>query len=139
MINRFFASLLVAAVVGALGVAASYAAESSHLLDGKTFVGKNGEKGHPLATVEGEALIFADGLFTSGSCEPYNFGSSEYSTKVEGSRIYFEVVTISPSHGQIAWQGVVDGDVAQATFVWTKERWYWDTRREYWFKGTLKQ
>jgi hypothetical protein len=30
------------------------------------------------------------------------------------------------------------GDSMEATFIWTKERWYWDVRREYWFKGDLK-
>lgn len=139
MVSRWLACLLVAAMLGAGGAVASDAAGVSHLLDGKTFVGRNGEKGRSLATDEQEKLIFADGLFTSASCEPYNFGSGEYSTRVEGERIYFEAITTSPSHGQIAWQGVVEGDTAQATFVWTKQRWYWDTRREYWFKGTLQE
>ncbi|MEX6501693.1 hypothetical protein [Pseudomonas zhanjiangensis] len=139
MIGHVFACVLAAAMLGSLAVQAGYAAEPSHLLDGKTFIGRNGEKGHSLATDEQEALIFADGLFTSASCEPYSFGSSEYSTRVDGERIYFEALTTSPSHGQIAWQGVVEGDTARATFVWTKKRWYWDTRREYWFEGTLKE
>lgn len=138
MFSRLCACMLAAVIAGVGGIA-SYAAEPSHLLDGKTFVGLNGEKGRTLATGEREALIFADGLFTSASCAPYHFGSSVYSTRVEGKRIYFEALTTSPSHGQIAWQGVVEGDEAHATFVWTKERWYWDTRREYWFKGALQK
>lgn len=136
---RLYACVLAALMVGSWTVTASYADEPSHLLDGKTFIGRNGEKGNSLATDEEEALIFADGLFTSASCEPYNFGSSEYATRVDGERIYFEATTTSPSHGQIAWQGVVEGTTARATFVWTKERWYWDTRREYWFEGSLKE
>ncbi len=112
--------------------------EASHLLDGTAFVGKNGEKGKPLDPDEDEEMVFQNGQFTSVSCAPYNFGSGEYSTNLVGDRIHFEAVTESPTHGRIVWNGIVDGDTAEATFVWTKERWYWDSRREYWFRGTLK-
>ena len=111
----------------------------SNLLDGRSFVGKNGEVGQKLAEYEDEEIIFQDGLFTSASCEPYNFGSSPYNTKVVDDKIYFDTVTESPTHGKISWQGVIDGEQVEVTFVWTKERWYWDTRREYWFKGKLKK
>ena len=116
-----------------------WAGEGSHLLDGKRFVGKNGEKGRALDPNEDEEIIFQDGQFRSVSCDPYNFGSSEYSTTVVGNTIHFEAVTESPTHGKIAWKGTVQGDTAEMTFVWTKERWYWDTRREYWFRGILKE
>jgi hypothetical protein len=129
--------LLTALLCHAVGTSV-LAAERSHLLDGMTFAGWNAEKGQT-QTTEAETITFADGLFTSVSCEPYNFDSSEYSTRVEGERVYFEAVTHSPSHGQIAWSGVIEGEEADVTFVWTKERWYWDTRREYWFKGRLKR
>jgi hypothetical protein len=102
-------------------------------------VGKNGEVGQKLAEYEDEEIIFQDGLFTSVSCEPYNFGSSPYNTKVVDDKIHFDTVTESPTHGKIAWQGIIDGEQVEVTFVWTKERWYWDTRREYWFKGKLKK
>ena len=108
------------------------------LLDGMTFVGINGEAGKPLDPDEHEELTFHDGLFTSISCAPYNFGSSPYTTRVKDNAIHFSAVTDSPTHGTISWQGVVTGDNAEVTFVWTKERWYWNTRREYWFRGTLK-
>lgn len=111
------------------------AGKTSDLLDGKTFVGNNGEKGRELDPDEEEIIVFQNGQFTSVSCEPYNFGSSEYSATVVGNTIHFEAVTESPTHGKIAWQG----DVAEVTFVWTKERWYWDIHREYWFRGTLKK
>jgi len=117
----------------------TFTGEASNLLDGKAFVGKNGEKGHALDPDEDEEIVFENGRFTSVSCEPYNFGSSEYSTTVVGDAIHFEAVTESPTHGKIAWQGIVEGDKAEMTFVWTKERWYWDTRKEYWFRGTLKK
>jgi len=47
-------------------------------------------------------------------------------------------VTKSPTHGEIAWKGIVEGDTAIVEFIWIKERWYWDTRKVYWFKGSLK-
>ena len=111
----------------------------SHLLDGKAFVGNNGEKGQPLDPDEDEEIIFKNGMFHSVSCDPYNFGSSPYSAKQVGNTIHYEAETMSPSHGKIAWKGVVEGNTAEVNFVWTKERWYWDTRREYWFRGTLKE
>jgi hypothetical protein len=115
------------------------AEEASHLLDGMTFVGNNGEKGRELDPNEHEEIIFEKGRFRSVSCDPYNFGDSEYATTVVDDAIHFEAVTTSPSHGKIVWQGTVKGDTARVTFVWTKERWYWNTHREYWFEGKLKE
>ncbi|WP_114695389.1 hypothetical protein [Motiliproteus coralliicola] len=115
------------------------AGEPSRLLDGMTFVGSNGEKGREAESDEEEALIFEDGLFTSSSCVPYNFSSSQYSARVTGDQIHFEAITTSPTHGQIAWKGTIEGKSADVIFIWTKERWFWNTRREYWFKGVLKE
>jgi len=116
----------------------AFAEEGSHLLDGKSFVGKNGEKGKALADYEDEEITFVNGMFTSLSCVPYNFGSSPYRARVIDGKVQFDAVTFSPTHGKIAWSGVIDGDTADVVFVWTKERWYWDIHREYWFRGTLK-
>lgn len=117
----------------------TWAAEQSNLLDGKSYVGKNGEVGQKLAEYEDEVIVFQGGMFTSISCEPYNFGSSPYNTKIVDGKILFDAVTESPTHGKISWQGIIDGEYANVTFVWTKKRWYWDTRREYWFHGKLKK
>ena len=117
----------------------SWAAEKTVILDGLSFVGKNGEVGKELAEYEDEEIVFENGMFTSVSCEPYNFGSSPYKAKRIDDKIHFEAVTHSPTHGEISWAGIIDGDEADVKFVWTKERWYWDIRREYWFKGKLKQ
>ncbi|MBM7456014.1 hypothetical protein HNR62_001894 [Oceanisphaera litoralis] len=108
------------------------------LLDGMAFVGLNGEAGKSLDPDEHEEITFHNGLFTSVSCEPYHFESAEYSAKVVDDAIHFTAVTESPTHGTISWQGVVKGDTAEVSFVWTKERWYWNTRREYWFRGTRR-
>jgi hypothetical protein len=117
----------------------SFSQGKDNILDGRAFVGKNGEKGQALDPDEDEEIVFQNGRFKSVSCEPYNFGSSEYSTTVVGNTIHFKAVTESPTHGTIAWQGIVDGDKAEMTFIWTKKRWLWDTHREYWFKGVLKE
>ena len=113
--------------------------EMPNLLDGKRFVGTNGEKGQQLDPDEHEEIVFENGVFRSLGCEPYEFGSAEYVTERVGDTIHFEAVTVSPTHGKISWKGVVDGEQAKVDFVWTKERWYWDTHREYWFQGTLKK
>lgn len=139
MTGRLSHGAVATAVLLAFFVAPPFAAELSHQLDGLTFVGNNGEKGRELDPDEHEELTFRDGQFHSISCDPYNFDSAEYSATVVGDSIHFEAVTQSPTHGQIAWQGVVDGANVEATFVWTKERWYWDIHREYWFRGTLKE
>ena len=136
---RTIVVIILITTLSAVPYGGALAGEGSHLLDGKSFVGKNGEKGRPLDPNEDEEIVFHDGFFTSVSCEPYNFESGEYFARVVGNTIYFEAVTQSPTHGKIAWQGKVNGNEAEMTFVWTKERWYWDIHKEYWFKGALKQ
>ena len=133
-----FSALIISALCLCLS-GPVWAGERSNLLDGKSFVGKNGEMGKKLAEYEDEEIIFEDGLFTSVSCAPYNFGSSPYNAKTVDDTIHFDAVTESPTHGKISWHGVIDKDQADVTFIWTKERWYWDIRREYWFRGTLKK
>lgn len=117
----------------------SIAGEVSHLLDGKSYVGKNGERGKKLPEYEDEEIVFRDGMFTSVSCAPYNFRSGPYAAELVNGSIHFSAVTKSPTHGKITWQGIIEGERADVTFVWTKERWFWDIRREYWFRGFLKQ
>lgn len=138
-INQRMLIPLIVAVMCLCLTGSNWAQEHSNLLDGKSFVGKNGEVGKDLAEYEDEEIVFENGLFTSVSCEPYNFGSSPYNAKVIGDKIHFEAVTESPTHGKITWTGEINGDEANVSFVWTKERWYWDIRREYWFKGNLKK
>jgi hypothetical protein len=131
--------IVLFAVLSLFPFTSSHSVESSHLLDGKAFVGNNGEKGRALDPDEHEEIVFENGLFRSVSCDPYNFDSSEYTATVVDDGIRFEAVTESPTHGTIAWQGVVRGKQADVTFVWTKKRWYWDIHREYWFRGSLKE
>jgi hypothetical protein len=137
--KQLYSSVLIVLTLLWCMVSSGWAGEKSNLLDGSSFVGKNGEVGQKLAEYEDEEIIFQKGLFTSVSCEPYNFSSSPYNTKVVDEKIHFNAVTESATHGTISWQGVIDGDQVEVSFVWTKERWYWDIRREYWFKGNLKK
>lgn len=130
---------LVIAILWVVMTHATLAGEAAHRLDGMTFVGNNGEKGRALDPDEHEEIVFEKGRFRSVSCEPYHFGDSAYSTQVIGETIHFEAITTSPSHGKIVWRGTVEGDTARVSFVWTKERWYWNIHREYWFQGKLKK
>jgi len=134
--NNFLCLFLVLLSV-ALSSLAAETIVASHLLDGKSYVGQNGSKGMPAH--HPDELIFANGQFHSTSCDPYGFGTGTYKTELSGGNVTFEAITQSPTHGQISWRGVVTGDTLDATMIWTKERWYWDTRNEYWFKGKLKQ
>ncbi len=110
---------------------------SSHVLDGKTYFGQNGSKGKPAD--HDDEFIFKEGMFRSTSCDKYGFVEGRYETTETDGITYFKAVTESPSHGQMAWEGMVDSDSLEGTFVWAKERWYWDIRKDYWFKGKLNQ
>ena len=109
----------------------------SHLLDGKKFIGPTGEKGKKVH--HEDVLNFSDGKFTSSECFQYGFKGGPYTTTIEGDTIHFQAETISPTHGKMVWQGTLKGDTLDVTYTWTKERWFWTTFREYWFKGTLKE
>lgn len=139
MTSRQKLNILIIATCFVLFVNPSLALDTSHLLDGKTFTGFNAEKGQQLDPNEAEEIVFDDGRFISTTCNKYNFSAAAYSASQAGDSIHFQAITLSPTHGKIAWQGTVHGDQAEVTFVWTRERWYWDTHREYWFKGSLEQ
>ena len=110
---------------------------ASHLLDGKEFIGPTGEKGKK-ADHE-DVLRFSDGKFTSSACFEFGFKGGPYTTTHEGETIHFHAVTISPTHGKMEWNGTLKGDSLEVNYSWTKERWFWTTYREYWFKGMLKK
>jgi hypothetical protein len=110
---------------------------ASHLLDGKEFIGPTGEKGKKVH--HEDVLRFSDGKFASSECFQYGFKGGPYTTTIEGELIHFQAVTISPTHGKMEWKGTLKGDTLDVTYSWTKERWFWTTYKEYWFKGTLKK
>jgi hypothetical protein len=39
----------------------------------------------------------------------------------------------------MVWQGTLKGDTLDVAYGWTKERWFWTTFREYWYRGNLQK
>ena len=133
----FSFALILAACLSPTPAAAQENITPSHILHGKKFIGPTGEKGKKVH--HEDALRFSDGKFTSSECFQYGFKGGPYTTAIEGDTIHFQAETISPTHGKMVWQGTLQGDTLEVTYTWTKERWFWTTFREYWFKGTLKK
>ncbi len=130
-----YAFLLVYVV--ALGAIPAVAQEVSGILDGRTFVGSIGDKGKEAS--DKDEIRFTNGKFHSVGCDEWGFGDASYTAWTDGDLIRFSAVTVSPKHGKMAWDGTVKGDMLQATYLWTKERWYWkDAHEVMWFKGSLK-
>ena len=125
------------AIPGAVGAAASpSAAPALSSLDGKTFVAQSGEKGKQASNKD--TIVFRDGRFLSEGCSPYNFKDAPYQAIVDGAAIHFHAETHSPTHGTMVWDGIVKDNAIEATSIWTRERWYWKIKKEYWYRGQLK-
>jgi len=108
------------------------------ILDGMIFSGHVGPKGQE-ANGEDD-VVFQNGKLLSTSCTKYGFESAPYTAHRDGDTIIFTAVTRSPEHGQIDWQGKIDGEKIEASYRWTKERWYWfDANEENWLKARLKK
>lgn len=131
--GRSFGGRVVAALL-LFAPLAGAAAESTGLLDGQTFEGPSGAEGRPAYDID--QVVFADGRFLSVECARWGFGDAAYQTWRDGDVVRFRAVTESPDRGTLAWEGEVADDRIEATFVWTKERLLWTTRRTYWFRGT---
>ena len=126
------------AIPGATGATASPGtAPTVSLLDGKTFVTQSGEKGKQAS--KKDTFVFRDGRFLSEACSPYGFGDAPYQATVDGPTVRFHTETHSPTHGKMVWDGIVKDNAIEATSIWTRERWYWNIKREYWFRGELKR
>ena len=106
-------------------------------LDGKSFVTRSGEKGKPASSKD--TIVFRDGRFLSEGCSPFGFKDAPYQATVEEAAVRFHAETHSPTHGTMVWDGIVKDNTIEATSVWTRERWYWKIRREYWFRGQMKR
>lgn len=110
------------------------------LLDGKTFVVEQGEKGKQAKGTD--TLIFRNGTFRSAGCDKYGFGDGAYTATAEGDTIRFAAETRSESKGVMHWEGTVRGDRIDATYVWTdKSHWYKRNPKplEQWARGELKK
>ena len=116
----------------------SDALDATNALEGKVFVGHTGPLGSTAIDGEDE-IVFKNGRFLSTACTNWGFDAPPYRATVRPDGIYFEALTRSPQHGQIQWRGVVTGNTLNATYLWTKHRWYWfDAREERRFQGKLK-
>jgi len=133
--GRTAAALLLALALAnqAAGESTPESARGHDLLDGAVFDGPTGAEGKDANHID--HVVFSDGRFLSQGCARWGFGYADYRAWRDGDVVRFEAVTVSPSHGELAWRGSVDGDRIEATFVWTKARILWTTRRSYWFRG----
>jgi hypothetical protein len=140
-VGLYFALILTACLVPTFTVAEESGKNvqdnfvASHILDGKKFIGPTGEKGKKVH--HEDVLSFSDGKFTSSECFQFGFKGGPYTTTVVADSIHFHAETSSPTHGKMVWNGTLKGATLDVTYSWTKERWFWTTYREYWFKGSL--
>lgn len=100
-----------------------------------------GHVGHKGSGANGEdEVVFQKGRFLSASCSKYGFRSAPYTAYRNGKSIIFTAETHSPKHGKIEWQGRITGEMLDASYKWTKQRWYWfDADEENWLKARLKK
>ena len=115
-------------------------ATANGVLDGKTFVVEQGEKGEKAEYTD--TLIFKDGRFRSTGCDQYGFGDGAYTTKVDGDTIQFVADTMSEKKGKMHWEGTIKGGMIDVSYVWTdRAHWYkpFPGPREYWAKGELQK
>jgi len=109
----------------------------SDLLDRKIFVAQSGEKGKQASNKD--IIVFQNGRFLSEGCKPYGFGDAPYHATVDGGAIRFHAETHSPTHGTMVWDGIIRDDTIQAMNTWSRKRWYWNIKKEHWYKGHLKK
>jgi len=136
-----FALISVTTMGGAVPSAVAAEASPSAVtalnpLDGKSFIAQSGEKGKKESNKD--TIVFRNGRFLSEGCSPFGFKDAAYQATVDGATIRFHAETHSPTHGTMVWDGTVKDNAIEATSIWTRERWYWKIRREYWYKGQLK-
>ncbi len=137
---RAVALCIAAGLLGAAdATGTAYAAESraatssTALLDGMSFAARNE------VTKSDDRLMFRGGRFISEACIPFGFAESPYWVRTEGDKIHFLAEIESPTHGKMLWRGTVSGDNIDASYLWTKERWYWTIRREYRLRGVRQK
>jgi hypothetical protein len=136
-IQKTFLKITIIAISVLLAVVTLVPMSMAGALDGKVFIGQSGESGKEAS--EEDTVTFNNGKLHSVVCDQWGFGKGEYTTTKEGSKIHLEAETTSSKHGKILWKGTVEGDSLNAVYTWTKKRFFWTTKKEYWFKGTLKK
>ena len=107
------------------------AAAQGSTLDGKTFVGKLGEKGKK---GDKDEFIFKAGTFESMACEKFGFGSAPYTTTASGNITTFQAETSNDKGGKMKWAGTVTGNKISGTTTPYQEG---KAPVLYWFKGKM--
>lgn len=103
------------------------------LLDGRRFAGDTGAADEDAD--HRDILYFDRGLFTSDTCREYGFAPVPYRVTRDGDDLLFHAITLSPDHGRMEWRGRIRGRLAEASYSWDHQRWFWHIHREYWFRG----
>jgi hypothetical protein len=112
--------------------------EHHSVLDGLVFEGKIGPKGGP--AFSDDVWVFENGMFASMECRQCGFPKGEYWVRFEDGGIRFRTDTICPETGaKLVYTGMVKDQRIEGTYTWTKERWYWDIEKEFWFEGKLSE
>lgn len=107
------------------------AAAQGGALDGKTFVGKLGEKGKK---GDKDEFIFKEGTFESKACEKFGFGSAPYTTTASGHTTTFKAETSNDKGDTMKWEGTVTGILISGNTTLNQEG---KTPVPYWFKGKM--
>jgi len=110
----------------------------SGMLDGKTFSGKNGHLGKDGSG--SDEIKFENGKFVSVTCsEKYGFSDSEYTTKVDGDKVFFTADIYSDKYGRMTYSGYVKGNDINANYFWYDKGKYENPKQVKWFKGSAKK
>ena len=109
----------------------------SGMLDGNEFVGKSGRLGKGAS--DDDQIKFENGKFTSTGCTKYGFGDADYTTKVDGDRIFFTADIYSDRYGRITYSGFVKGNDMRANYIWWDRGKYEKPEQIKWFKGSTKK
>ena len=134
--SRCFVSCALVLVAGVVGACSSTTSQGSMspqdqsvwmsarekhgvgALDDKTFQVMTMETGKS-GGGDADTLEFAGGRFHSTACDPYGFGTGEYTTKKVDGGIEFRATCRSESGGVNEWHGTVRGDAIEGGFVCT--------------------
>ena len=110
----------------------------SGMLDGKTFSGKNG---HLCKDGSGsDEIKFENGKFVSVTCSTkYGFSDAEYTTKVDGDKVFFTADIYSDKYGRMTYSGYVKGDDISANYFWYDKGKFEKPEQVKWFKGSAKE
>lgn len=100
-------------------------------LDGKTFVGKLGEKGKK---GDKDEFIFKDGTFESKACEKYGFGTAPYTTTASGHTTTFKAETSNDKGDKMEWGGKVTGILISGSATLNQKG---KAPVKYWFNGKM--